>query len=322
VGAWGPSALRAPAPAPAPAAEAGRGGAERARLQSFVVLCTTGRTSPAQRSELERLAAISGRGSRVVEVFDPNTVTHLISFALSDAEAAAAAAGAGVGAGAGTAAAARPTPARVPAPAGLVCTRTIKYVMAVLCGCWVVDFSWVVESLRAGRRLPEDAFEFAGDKLRLDPGVRPPRLGREAARDRRPPLLAGWQVFVREPLCRMTAAELKLALECAGAHVTDADPVPTAEATGTAPPSSSTSSSTSPSFGAGQPRNTLVVTSFDASVAGAAPRAAYVAAAKRAGVRVVDQLWFLDSVSRFRVEDPARWEWEGERTSVFRRQVL
>jgi hypothetical protein len=38
---------------------------------------------------------------------------------------------------------------------------------------------------------------------------------------------------------------------------------------------------------------------------------AYAVAAKRVGLVVVDQLWFLDSVSRWKVEDESRYTLEG-----------
>lgn len=37
--------------------------------------------------------------------------------------------------------------------------RTIKYLHAVMQGCWVVGTQWVEHSLAAGRLLPEGAFE-------------------------------------------------------------------------------------------------------------------------------------------------------------------
>ncbi|EFJ46032.1 BRCA1-like protein [Volvox carteri f. nagariensis] len=61
--------------------------------------------------------------------------------------------------------------------------RTIKYLRAVIQGCWVVGMDWVCECLAAGRLLPEGPFEATGDathagtptttRLRLERGDPP-----------------------------------------------------------------------------------------------------------------------------------------------------
>jgi hypothetical protein len=60
----------------------------------------------------------------------------------------------------------------------------------------------------------------------------------------------------------------------------------------------------------------IVLTSFCYSIGAPGSeaeraRAAYAARARAAGVSVVDQLWFLDSVSRWKTEPLSVWEIDG-----------
>ena len=43
--------------------------------------------------------------------------------------------------------------------------RTMKYMMGVLSGCWVVDWTWLTDSAAAGRWLAEDDYEIRGDSI-------------------------------------------------------------------------------------------------------------------------------------------------------------
>eukprot|EP00993_Chasmostoma_nieuportense_P002518 NODE_3306_length_992_cov_14.778035_g3160_i0.p1 GENE.NODE_3306_length_992_cov_14.778035_g3160_i0~~NODE_3306_length_992_cov_14.778035_g3160_i0.p1 ORF type:complete len:242 (-),score=59.77 NODE_3306_length_992_cov_14.778035_g3160_i0:53-778(-) len=67
-----------------------------------------------------------------------------------------------------------------------IAQRTIKYIQAIACGIWIVNFDWVTESRAARRWLPEEPFEVSGDHFSLHG----PRLGR-LAREQNRLLLAG-----------------------------------------------------------------------------------------------------------------------------------
>ncbi|RKP09178.1 hypothetical protein THASP1DRAFT_22946 [Thamnocephalis sphaerospora] len=72
--------------------------------------------------------------------------------------------------------------------------RTVKYMSALLAGCWIVDFDWVVKSVEAGCWLDPAPFEVHGDSgVGVSDAVRRSRL-REA--NRLPRLFAGLRVHL------------------------------------------------------------------------------------------------------------------------------
>ena len=251
----------------------GQGGAERAQRTGKVVLMPSS-LSEDDREKLKNLVSLLGKSASLhTGDFEPGVVTHLI------------------------------VPC-VKASSGDIegkrlCTRTIKYASAVLCGCWVLDIDWVQRCLDMNALVPEEEFEVYSDKLLLDPGVSSPQLGRESARSGKKQMLTGRSVFVKEPLCKLSKAELVIALQCSGANILKSDPL---EATASKRPISEAAP--------------LVITSYDLSggALGSSAdneRVAYAVAAKRVGLFVVDQLWFLDSVSRWKIEDESRYTLEG-----------
>jgi hypothetical protein len=230
--------------------------------------------SEEERDELKRLVTLIGRSSSIhTGDFDPNVVTHLIVPCVNSSS--------------GNLAGKR------------LCTRTIKYASAVLCGCWVLDIEWVRKSLADKALAKEADFEVYSDKLLLDSSISSPQLGRESARSGKKQMLTGRAIFVKEPLCKLSKAELVIALQCSGATILKSDPL---EAAASKRPISEAAP--------------LVITSYDLSggALGSSAdneRVAYAVAAKRVGLFVVDQLWFLDSVSRWKVEDESRYTLEG-----------
>lgn len=83
--------------------------------------------------------------------------------------------------------------------AGLVeghrCARTVKYLKAVLQGCWVVNVQWLSDSAREKRWLPELPYELEGDTS----GVGGPRKGRLNREKKLPPLFDGCQFYIKCP---------------------------------------------------------------------------------------------------------------------------
>ncbi|XP_033747261.1 uncharacterized protein LOC117332456 [Pecten maximus] len=47
----------------------------------------------------------------------------------------------------------------------LICERTLKYFQAIARKVWVVNMNWLMHSIKAGRLLPEEAYEIQGDNI-------------------------------------------------------------------------------------------------------------------------------------------------------------
>ncbi|ORZ25924.1 hypothetical protein BCR42DRAFT_17168 [Absidia repens] len=45
-----------------------------------------------------------------------------------------------------------------------LCTRTIKYLLSIITGKWIVSTSWMIESIQVGYWLPEENYQIVGDK--------------------------------------------------------------------------------------------------------------------------------------------------------------
>lgn len=71
----------------------------------------------------------------------------------------------------------------------VVCRRTLKYMMGILRGVWVVGDGWVAACAAAGRPMPEDTHEVAGD---INGNQGGPILGRL---QRHAQLLHGYEVL-------------------------------------------------------------------------------------------------------------------------------
>ncbi|XP_071836546.1 uncharacterized protein [Apostichopus japonicus] len=59
------------------------------------------------------------------------------------------------------------------------CPRTMKYITGIAAGLWIVSYSWVQSSLKAGRLLAEADFEIIGDSLGVHYGPMRARSRRE-----------------------------------------------------------------------------------------------------------------------------------------------
>lgn len=71
--------------------------------------------------------------------------------------------------------------------------RTLKYMLGMVAGCWIVDFSWVEASAVAGYWVDENPFEISRDDTnrRSDVGRCIPALARESQVSQKPHLLFG-----------------------------------------------------------------------------------------------------------------------------------
>ncbi|KXZ55738.1 hypothetical protein GPECTOR_2g1288 [Gonium pectorale] len=54
-------------------------------------------------------------------------------------------------------------------PDGVAAARTVKYLRAVVLGCWVVGMEWVEACLAAGRLVPEGPYEAKVSHFQLLP---------------------------------------------------------------------------------------------------------------------------------------------------------
>lgn len=67
--------------------------------------------------------------------------------------------------------------------------RTLKYMMGILHGTWIVGDSWVAACAAAGNPVPEDSHEVKGDS---NGNLEGPILGRMQKSEK---LLRGWEVI-------------------------------------------------------------------------------------------------------------------------------
>lgn len=106
-----------------------------------IVLVGTGLTVQ-ERAALASAAAAIGNGATVADVFDPLTVTHVITPVVAGGNAPHP--------GAGSASTSAAIPFLVSGRPLRTCKRTVKYLQGVLCGAWVLTMDWVREVVRAG----------------------------------------------------------------------------------------------------------------------------------------------------------------------------
>ncbi|KAI8097135.1 uncharacterized protein BX664DRAFT_325638 [Halteromyces radiatus] len=72
-----------------------------------------------------------------------------------------------------------------------LCTRTNKYLLGILTGKWIVNPSWLTDSVHAGYWLPEEKYQVIGDKS--SGKTHGPERGRQQQTDA---LLFGWRFFL------------------------------------------------------------------------------------------------------------------------------
>jgi len=125
----------------------------RSRSKGPVVVCVSKSLDPHDRSRLDTLA--SSEGWTVVEEYVPGMVTHLVYSHHQE----------------------------------LIVERTMKYMMAVLEGVWILSFGWINSCIVSGTQVPEDGFEIEGDNA--FPTSSAPFRAREYAKSKGPKLFSG-----------------------------------------------------------------------------------------------------------------------------------
>ena len=91
-------------------------------------------------------------------------------------------------------------------------------------GQWIVDLSWVTESMKQGHFVQESGFELAGDLSTQDPdgkGSGAPRAGRLRAEMLGERILENWRVYLHGEFASCKRSDLKELLSLAGAIVVD-----------------------------------------------------------------------------------------------------
>ena len=267
------------------------------------ILCGTS-LDAAYRERLLRVGALvqgsGGNGGGTTDEFDPTRVTHLITRTTTPAP------GRRVSelvtemlhpqaprATTSTSVDTDTTP--------LVCKRTLKYVQAVLCGCWVLSAEWLDACLEAGRVVDEGPFELTGDWG--NPLTLAPKRGREAAAAGCvQTLFAGLRVRILEPLDLTSRQEMALLVRCGGGTLV-VDGVGGGAGGGGA--------------GAGEGEKAGEVTTVGtigslesswASCGGLPARDRMLRDAAATGLRVLSQQFFLDSASHMELREPGAYE--------------
>ena len=104
-----------------------------------------------------------------------------------------------------------------------LCSRTIKYMSAVIHGKWVVDAQWVTASRKAGYWVDEKPYEFAGDTAFMGPhghGAGGPRNSRHQHELKKAQLLLHWHCYLAGSF-RLTEKVLIDLLQQMGATATE-----------------------------------------------------------------------------------------------------
>ncbi|XP_076059266.1 uncharacterized protein LOC143035932 [Oratosquilla oratoria] len=89
--------------------------------------------------------------------------------------------------------------------------RTLKYLMGVSCGCWVITYEWIIQSLQARKFLPEEEFEV------LDCTGAP---GPQRSRLSLAPLFSGCEFCIVPPYVDVTSDQIsEMITNCGGVVV-------------------------------------------------------------------------------------------------------
>ncbi|KAF7732588.1 hypothetical protein EC973_003335 [Apophysomyces ossiformis] len=116
------------------------------------------------------------------------------------------------------------------------CPRTLKYLHAILAGKWVVEISWLIDSIEARQWLPEEPYEVLGDTTT---GIsNAPAVGRQQRAHNAATLFEDWKFyFFGDFSNRYKKADLLQLCRSAGGKILARRPGPHKEAsTGTRPP--------------------------------------------------------------------------------------
>ncbi|PIK47164.1 putative breast cancer type 1 susceptibility protein [Apostichopus japonicus] len=97
------------------------------------------------------------------------------------------------------------------------CPRTMKYITGIAAGLWIVSYSWVQSSLKAGRLLAEADFEIIGDSLGVHYGPMRARTRREGK-----PLLSKYSISLLGESSSGPEDEFENLLKLSGANGPDA----------------------------------------------------------------------------------------------------
>ena len=100
----------------------------------------------------------------------------------------------------------------------LHCRRTLKYLVAILRGWWVVSVDWVLKSIERGQWLPESDFEVTGDMVSGE--THAPRRARQQLKDGGQRLFEGRSVYLHGDFVNPPREDLAELLTFAGADLT------------------------------------------------------------------------------------------------------
>ncbi|KAG8192630.1 hypothetical protein JTE90_017194 [Oedothorax gibbosus] len=106
------------------------------------------------------------------------------------------------------------------------CTRTMKVLLGVLGGKWIMNFQWVEVCLEYGRRVDEEAFEAQGTKNQ--PSTQGPKRGRCNTQQKFPGLFCGLQFYLHGQFSPPTPSreELRNLITLGGGRILSREPRP------------------------------------------------------------------------------------------------
>ncbi|XP_055950344.1 BRCA1-associated RING domain protein 1-like isoform X2 [Argiope bruennichi] len=82
------------------------------------------------------------------------------------------------------------------------CIRTLKVLMGILTGKWVMNFNWIEVCLEYKQKVDEEVFEVQG--TRNQPNSQGPKRGRQNYEQKRPPLFDGFYFYLHGTFCSPT----------------------------------------------------------------------------------------------------------------------
>lgn len=283
----------------------GSGGANRARQTGQIVICPTGITTDEERKIMVTLGRILQ--CTIVDKFDPSTVTHIVTVVTT-------------------------TDTTGPPDHRPICSRTLKYVQGLLCGCWIVSFEWARKCASLGTYIDESIYEIARDRSARK-NCTSPLLYRRWTLENRLPLFYNQHFYILEPLHRLNIAELSLCIQCGGGILETIDPVQQYanimkenkkfdDANNDSTSIAHRNQATYNDEELNRIRNIIVITSFDSSLRDTSNLLKLEKMYHQTlNVQVVDQLWFLDCVSNGTLEEISKWTFGGEGIKTLRKKV-
>ncbi|XP_054717489.1 BRCA1-associated RING domain protein 1-like [Uloborus diversus] len=104
------------------------------------------------------------------------------------------------------------------------CTRTLKILLGILSGKWIMNFHWIEVCLDYKQKVDEEVFEVQGTKAQ--PNTQGPKRGRENMEQKFPPLFDGFYFYLHGSFTKPTPEreDLCLLIQAGGGKILSREP--------------------------------------------------------------------------------------------------